>query len=181
MEAKKISLEEIIKMGTDIGIKAGMDFIAAEKAARRSQRHDRRLRNTRLLLREYKNLLCHCQEAKFQTKSISGNAINILDQLDEEQNDDELYIESIKKSAERTKIIIAHIKNILAVYRHICQKTGDERNYSIIHYMYLSKNTYPVEKIAELLLTDRRTVYRDLEKAVAQLTTLMFGIDGLKV
>ena len=49
-------LEIAIQKGVEAGTKAAMDYLIEEKKAQRKGRYDRRLRNTRLLLKNYRAL-----------------------------------------------------------------------------------------------------------------------------
>lgn len=66
-------------------------------------RHDRRLRNTKLLLDNYSLLQDHCKNAIYdKEQAIAVNAIDVLDSIDNCDND--TYIESIKKSTIRLNL-----------------------------------------------------------------------------
>lgn len=72
---------------------------------------DRRLRNTKLLLENYNLLQDHCKNVVYDKEPIINlRAVDALDSFDACYN--EAYIESIKKSTVRTKIILTHINEI---------------------------------------------------------------------
>jgi hypothetical protein len=180
---KTYSMDEVIKLGTEIGIQTGMEYIRKEKEKRRLSRHDRRLRNTKLLLREYRKLYIHCRDSIEKGKT-TINAVDILDELDVFEYSDDLYIESIKKSKERTAVIIEHIKKMMSIYRYMSNKSKkpeELRRYNIICKMYTSSVEATVEELSAEFHIDNRTVYKDVDKAVETLAALIFGIDGLKV
>lgn len=177
----KPNIDQLIKTATEIGIKVGMEYITKEKEQRRKSRFDRRLRNTRLLIKEYRKLKTHCQDAVYEIKK---NPVYILDEIDEFEYDDELYISSIKASTERTAIIIMHIEKMLAVYKHLCEMSKnpeEQRRYNIIRAMYIDDEKVSADEIAKGHFINRRTVYKDIDKALETLSALIFGIDGLKI
>ena len=95
---------------------------------------------------------------------------------------DELYVESIKKSTVRTKIIMTHVNRMLDVYGIMCEKSSredDKRHYRILKAMYLDEERTPAQVIAERENIDKRTVYKDIDAAAACLTTLFYGISGI--
>jgi hypothetical protein len=182
-EDKTYTVDEVIKMGTEIGVQTGMEYIRKEKENRRLNRLDRRLRNTKMLLREYKKLCIHSRDAvdKNQCKEI---VIDILDELDSFEYSDDLYIESIKRSKERTAIIVEHIKKMMQIYKYMSTKSRkpeELRRYNIILKMYMKSPEATVEELSAEYHIDTRSIYRDIEKAVETLASLIFGIDGLKV
>lgn len=181
MEAFNLNLDELIKTATEIGIQVGMEYIRKEKEARRKDRYDRRLRNTKLLLREYRRLKTHCTDAIYE---IQHNPIFLLDEIDEFEYDDQRYINSIKESTERTATIISHVDKMLEIYRQICEMSKypeEQRRYSIIKAVYLDEEEKDIDDIADEHCINKRTVYKDINKAVESLSALIFGVDGLKV
>lgn len=144
-------------------------------------RYDRRLRNTKLLLENYNLLKKHCENAIYDKQQViecEDNAIDILDSLDKCESD--TYIESIKTSTIRTKIILAHIGEMLDMYEVYCQRLkrkGDDRRHRVLKAAYLDEKE--PEEIALIEGVDERTIFRDMKDAREKLSALIFGIDGL--
>jgi hypothetical protein len=177
-------LELAIQRGVEIGTKAAMDYLTEEKKAQRKGRYDRRLRNTRLLLKNYRSFKTHVQGAVFNAKQAKENAVDILDGLDDFSFDDSLYIESIKKSQQRTLIIMRHIEEMLRYYRIDCEQSGkaeDLRRYRVIMSTYIGDEKKSAEEIAADENIERRTIYKDINIAIKTLSALIFGIDSIKV
>lgn len=177
-------MEIAIQRGIETGTKAAMDYLAEEKKAQKKGRHDRRLRNTRLLLKNYRTFKQHAQGAVFSAKQASENAIDILESLDEFTFDDDLYIESIKRSQQRTIIIMRHVDEMLKYYRIACEQSGREdemRCYRIIMATYINEERKTAEEIAEAEHIERRTVYKNINSAIKPLSGLIFGVDSLKL
>jgi len=177
-------LEIALQKGIEAGTKAAMEYLIEEKKAQRKGRYDRRLRNTRLLLKNYRILKQHVQGAVFNAKQAKESAIDILDGLDEFSFDDNLYIESIKRSQQRTFIILQHIDEMLKYYRIACEQSGREdamRCYRIIMKTYINEERKTAEQIAEEENIERRTVYKNINAAIKPLSALIFGIDSLKL
>ena len=132
------------------------------------------------------SLKIHCESAVFQAELSADDeaeALSILDAMMDRPSKQTLYIESIKKSAQRTRIIIAHIESMMEVYRILCaksQKPEDMRRCSVVEKMYICSREWSVEEIAESEGIDERTVYKDIKAACTKLAALLFGIDGVK-
>ncbi len=179
-----IPLEKVIEIGVQAGVREALDRISREKEERRKGRYDRRLRNTKLLLKNYRNFQVHCSDSISSLGRYRTNAIDILDELDYGDQDSEFYIESIKASNERTAIIIAHIENMIRIFRYICErscKPEEVRRYKVIAGLYVDEEEKSAAQLAGELICDPRTVYRDRDEAVKVLSALIFGIDGLKM
>lgn len=172
-----MGIGEIIEIGT----KVALDKFEEMKRERVKSRYDKRLRNTKKLLENYKTLVLHSGEAIFSKKQ---SVIDILDQLDFEIDDEEMYIESIKKSTERTAVIIAHVRKMLRILQILDDnKKYQDRptRYEVLKLIYIDDKNKTQEEIAELFNTSSKTVQRRKEDAIEELSGLVFGIDGLKM
>ncbi|AIF51818.1 hypothetical protein UFO1_2271 [Pelosinus sp. UFO1] len=133
-----------------------------------------------MLLKHYPLLKEHCRESVFDLpKAITTErVVDVLDSLECYSSD--IYIESIKKSVTRTYIILAHIDQMLKLYKIYCETSGkveDERRYRIIQAVY-----FDGLKLADLCESegiDESTYYRDIREACSKLSALIFGIDGI--
>lgn len=163
--------EEIIK----IAVQASKEY---DKDHSKS-RHDRRLRNTKLLLENYNLLQDHCKNAVYDKEQIINlRAVDALDSFD--ACDNEAYIESIKKSTVRTKIILTHIDEMLELYKFYCEKSNrreDARRYRVLKAVYFEERR--IQDVTDAEKIDERTYYRDLRVSREKLSALIFGIDGL--
>jgi len=182
-------MEQAIQQGVEAGVKAGAEYIEDQRRQAKKGRYDRRLHNTRLLLKNYRRFRAHVNEGVNSTKKVDGkrpteNAINILDELDEYSYNDGMYIESIKRSQERTAIILRHIDKMLEYYRIDCDLNGtdeDIRRYKVVMASYINESKMKPQEIADAFGIERRTIYRDISIAMKHLTALIFGIDGLRI
>lgn len=173
---------ETMALAIKIGVKAAIEYIADEKKKARTSRYDRRLHNTRLLLKNYRSLKEHAQGAVFDGKR--ANAIDILDDLNSTFLDDGAYVDGIKKSQQRTAVVIKHIDEMLHFYRISCEqsdKPEDMRRYRVIRAMYIDEPRVSAAKIAEKEKIEHRTIYKDINAAIKPLSALIFGIDGLNI
>lgn len=179
-------LDIAIQKGVAAGVQAAADRLEEERKRERKGRYDRRLHNTRLLLKNYRALKHHALGAVStgrQTNDIRENAVDILDSLDDERIDDTLYIESIKRSQQRTQIIIEHIDEMLRYWRIDCEQSGKDeslRRWRIIRDTYIIDDPKTAEELAEQEHIEKRTVYKDIKAAMRPLSALIFGIDGIR-
>lgn len=180
-------LDIAIEKGVTAGVKAAVDHMEEERRKARKGRYDRRLHNTRLLFKNYRALKHHALGAVHTgaqaNERIEENAVDILEELDDERVDDRLYIESIKRSQQRTRIIIEHIDEMLQYWLIDCEQSGKEealRRYRIIVGTYISDDQMTAEELAQREHIEKRTVYKDIKAAMRPLSALIFGIDGIK-
>jgi predicted DNA-binding transcriptional regulator YafY len=179
-----VSIDKAIELGVQAGVKEALDRIEKANEERIKHRHDRRLRNTKLLLRNYNNFKLHCRNALYTSKQLNDmHAIDILDEVDT-IDDETLYVNSIQKTHDRTYIIVKHINRMLLLYEYSAIKSKDEnaiRGYKAIKLFYLSLEKKSDDDIATELDVSKRTFYRDIKQAVEELSSLIFGIDGIKL
>lgn len=98
--------------------------------------------------------------------------------------DDGLYIESIRKSQQRTLIILAHIDKMLELYKAYCISSSNKeeaRRYDVVMAYYIQEPKKSALEIAGTFGIDKRTVYKDIQAAINPLTALLFGIDSMKL
>lgn len=177
-------MEQAIQRGIDAGVKAAMEHIRTEREKERKSRQDRRLHNTRLLLKNYRLLKEHTKGAIFRANQARERAMDILDGLNDYEMDDGLYIESIKKSQQRTLIILAHIDQMLELYKAYCYNSGNPENirrYGVVMATYIDEPKKSALEIAGTFGIEKRTVYKDIKAAANPLTALLFGIDSLRM
>ena len=180
---QQITYDEAVK----IGIREGIKFIKEQEYYKTTKRYDRRLRNTRLLLKNYRSLTAHHHIADdSNNKIIDCNAIDVLDSI-ESIDDEEQYVQSISRTKLRTLITIQHIDRVLKYYEIICKAEGanKKRKSKIIYALFIDKTTddrMPTyEELADNLGISDKTISRDIREAIEELSVLFFGIDGVKL
>lgn len=176
-------LKEICERAAAIGAREALKIFEQERKKEYSGRSDRRLRNTKLLLRNYHMLKEHAENSVFGRTQMEESAMDVLESM-MSIYDNEVIIESIKRSATRTSIIVSHIETMFDLYRSYCEHTTtrevDMRRYEVAWDMYMAEETLSVKELAKKYNISRDSVYSDLRMATERLTALIFGVDGLK-
>ena len=104
-----------------IGAKEAVKTYEQERKKELGKRADRRLRNTKLLLRNYHMLKEHAENSVFGRTQMEESAMDILESMMSIYNN-EVIIESIKRSATRTAVIVSHIETMFELYAAYCDK-----------------------------------------------------------
>ncbi len=177
-------LQVICEKAAAIGAKEALKTFEQERKREYSSRADRRLRNTKLLLRNYHMLKEHAENSVFGRTQMKESALDILESMMSLYND-EVIIQSIKNSATRTAIIVSHIETMFSLYYSYCSQSKnrelDLRRYNVVWDMYMAEDTLSAADIAGKQNISRDSVYSDLRVGIERLTALIFGVDGLKV
>ena len=172
--------------GAEVGAAAAVKAVERERAKFKKQQYDKRFHNTKLLLRHYRALNEHYHNAVFdvQTAEASDEDFSdIMQAMNSTIADEELYVESIKQSCIRTKVIMAHVNKMLDIYQIMCERShrpDDKRHWRVLEALYIAGAGTTAGAIAEKEHIDKRTVYKDIDVCIADLTTLLFGIGGLE-
>lgn len=151
-----------------------------EKESKKSR--DRRLRNTRKLLENYRRLKRHAESAVYS--SMQEEVEDIINEMWDPNDRSEQIVFSIKSSATRTSIIMAHVTAEIEEYRRLCYASPnqiDRDRADALFARYIDENEKTIEEIADKLCVGERTVQRYIERATKDVSVFMFGIDGLVV
>lgn len=172
------------------GVKRAMITYDKEKRDTFKIKYDKRLRNTGLLLKNYRNFKEYCNNAIYEVKEAvkenvetESNYLEIFDKIYNMDNDTTI-VQSILKAKERTSIILQHIDNCISFYEHKAMYSDNielKRRVEVIKKLYIKDEEETFEQIAQDLYISTKTVNRDRKKAIEELAPLFFGVDGIKL
>lgn len=177
-KAQETFMEQIAKISAETATQATIEYLEKARKEEQQNKQDRRLRNTKMLLRNYRSFKMHAQDIRMELAS--DKFMEVMDELEQE----DLAVESIKRSKERTLAMVRFIDQMLVVYKLICEqseKIEDRRKYETIGHLYIFDDKKTYEEVAECQCTNVRTVYRDVSEAVKTLSVLVFGVDGIRL
>ena len=176
----KEDLDKMMANAALVGATVATDKMTVAFEKKQKEQKDRRLHNTKLLLKNYRMLKSSCRNAVFE-----GERVASVSELMEEimsMKDDHVIVESIRRSAIRTETILKHVDTMLDVYRLYCNKQGDreKRQYKVIRAYYISNEKNTIQTLAKEFSVSKVTIYDDLKIGEERLSALLFGVDGLK-
>lgn len=192
--AINVALPIGIKVGAEIGSKIGaeMGAAAAVKAAERErkkfkkQQYNWKYHNTKLLLRNYRRLNEYYENAVFdveKAEEADEDFESVMRIVGEGLTDEKIFAESIRKNYLVTRVIMSHVNKMLECYRLMCQRStrkDDLRHWRVLEGLYLTEEYTTAAEIAKAENIDKRTVYRDIDICVSDLTALFFGVGGIE-
>lgn len=181
---KKMTSEEVIKLAVAEGVAAAdRRFAKLQKDAAEKSR-DRRLHNTKLLIRNYRIFKAHAESAISTAEECEDSVFDILAMMsDKDFRKAETTVKSIQSSAARTAIMINHITAMIETYEIWCQKSGkpeNERRCRVLKALYIDDNPPTLEELADREGINERTIYKDVDAATEILAALIFGIDSIR-
>lgn len=182
-ENNVFNLRDVLKIGIQIGVETALEQMHKQRMENIKCRYDRRLRNTRLLLENYHNFADFCDNAVYDKSKL--RFIDVLEDIESIMDDrDEVVLESIKRTKQRSYIMFEHINKMVDMYKVFTEKSKkleECRKYKIIFYSYISSPIYTNEEIAKKLHIDTRTVRRDRALAIEQLNVFLWGVNGIRI
>lgn len=178
----KEEVETMIAKAALAGASVAADTLQKAHQKEQKELKDRRLHNTRLLLRNYRMLKESCAKAVYQKEHSEKSTAEVIEDLMSMKASDGVIVNSIKESAERTGIIISHVDRMLDVYRIYCGKYSEKekRQYKVIKSMYITKDRSSAAELAKKFGVSKVTIYDDIKTAEERLSALFFGINGLR-
>lgn len=177
----KVELENMLKEAAEIGARVGVERYEEELKKHRNRKKDKRYHNTRLLLRNYRNLNVNAEDSVFGRSQMEESAADILTNMMNMYNS-EVVVESIMRSATRTAIIVSHVKKMLELYQIYCERSSNPieiRRYNVVYDLYISDVKMSRKDIAENYNISKETTYKDEKIVIEALSSLIFGIDGV--
>ena len=133
-------------------------------------------------MRIYPLLRAHSNSSIAELADIcDDDAFDVFRQMLSTTGVENVKVESIQRSAARTRIMIDHIDAMLELFRMQSERSGrDEvrRRYRVLSAMYLDEDRLDADQIAEREMIDKRTVYKDIDFACERLSYYIFGIDA---
>lgn len=167
---ERLSIEEIIKIASE----AAIEKYKQMEADKCEQEREKARKNTKRLLKGYKELKEHCEHAVASVENSVPSDLQIV--LNEVFNRRGLLrVEAIAASKRRTELIIEHIDAMLAVYKTQCEHR-EVPYFEILIDFYV--NSVPVEDIAISKNVSERTVYNYLERAEKDVSILLWGVQA---
>ena len=173
----------MVKAVIELAVQEGIKAYKKEAETQRKMAMDKRLRNTKLLLKNFRELRAHSDNAVFELAKVNDDELfDILELMTQDTSDLDMQVESIKKSAGRTRLIVEHVQEMLRLYQLSCDRSDkpeDKRRYRTIERLYLLDDPWTPQQISDNEGIDLSTVYKDTNEGVRRLTALIFGVDGL--
>ncbi len=153
---QKEVLQEVARLAAEEAIKSSMK----SREAVIQEELDARYHDVKLLLENYRKLKTHYAK-------ISGES---------------LEVSSLCSLKHKTGLMMEHVDIMLKAYKALCEKSDspdESRRWQAVYLRYLADNRITIDCIASQLCIDRRTFFRDIKRAMEELSVLLFGIEAI--
>lgn len=181
--SEHLTEKQVIALAVSEGVKAADKRFEALKKKLAAESKDKRLHNTKLLIRNYRMFKTHAEKSVYSAADCEDSVFDILAMMsDSDFSKAETTVNAIKNSAARTAIMVNHITAMVEIYEIWCQKSGkpeNERRCRVLKALYIDDNPPTPDDLAESEGINKRTVYKDVDASIKMLSSLIFGIDGI--
>lgn len=136
----------------------------------KKQQQDRRLHNTKLLLKNYNKLKQHVDEV---------NVDNYLGYFDEELQDvteDDIFLKSLMRTKARTAQMLACIDISLAIVKKEYEEKQASYVFEAFQMYFFEKRTY--KEIADEYYSSKSSVERWIKEVVNKINLLLWGAEA---
>ena len=165
---------KLIEEVTQIATLKAIEVFNAQKEEELQREKDKRLHNTKLLLKHYTNFQKYVEE-EIMNDLIQAEEDIAIQQLVLNERD---IVSSIRMSKGRTIEMLEHLDNALETMKQICEQDGS-KHYDVLQKRFIDGES--VSKLAEEYEINERSVYKLIDAAASRLSVLLFGIYGLKI
>lgn len=155
------------------------EILQEEKKNELQEKRQTQIANVRFALENYRRFKSYVPNAVIsiiKAKSVLEEMLQTVLDLD----DDELKVQSIIETKEKTLIMIAQIETGIKSYKSFCEYDSDAnamRRYNIIYDRYISdyKHRPSIDSLAKKYFVERRTVFSDISKACYEMGPYIYG------
>lgn len=168
------TVESITKLASEIAVEKYHE----EMRSMAQRVYDNRYNNTKVLIQKYRLLSDYANNAVYDISRIDEGEVYEILELFGDSNAKK--IKSIKDRVYTVKMIMEHIDTMLDVYKMRCtssNKQEQQRRWRVLYSMYISSEPKTAIEAAEAENIHERTVYRDIDEACEELSTLFFGVN----
>lgn len=182
-QLETLTYEEIVRLATSVAVSETIKTMEEKWEQREKMQREKRLHNTKLLLKHYRLFAQHRGSSLYQLSQLENSTAEIMSLMEEsEESRGTEKMETFGNSSKTIPLMLGHLDEMLEIYKHLCEKSSkpeDMRRYRVLHARYISGEELTTEAIAEREDIDARTVFKDLKVACEKLTSLVFGVNFL--
>lgn len=172
----KQSQERLIEEVTHIATVKAIEVFKVQKESELKKLEDKRLHNTKLLLKHYQEFKLYTDKTKGTTSSrLTPDEKNVLATITFGEGEE--IINSIKETTKRTVAMVQYIDKALETLEFMYTQEKNERDFNVLKKRYMESWTIP--KLAEFYHMNERSVYKVLDSVTERLSVLLFGIYGV--
>ncbi len=171
MGVMRMDKTEIVKLATETTIAVWKK----ENESKLERIEKKQRENTKKLLRDYKRLKAHAENAITDTSRSKPSDLKlVLAEVFDKRG--YVKVEAIMTSKERTEVMLNHVDRMLEVYEKECKEEASIK-YELLKDFYIDR-----KKESEILNTrpvGKTSLYEKLREGIDDMTLLLWGLSGL--
>lgn len=155
-----------------IAKQAAKEAVAEVRKEDRQKKKVKIFQNTKVLMENYNRMAKSVEEGVSDLSSLTEDPVEGL-----EDDNANIFIESIVRSKLRSLVMLAHIDKCLKLLEDEAYRRNTPEKYMAFRYFYMDGMTH--ESIAEILNCSDRTSRRWVTELTGNLGVYLFGVDAL--
>lgn len=154
-------------------VDATISSIKAKEKQDIKQKKDAALFNTKLLIKKYRELKAHCDIIPEQIEELAGHDFDT----------GKMSLDTLMTEKAKTYKMMLYVDAAIRIYDEMCTRSSNdakERRFKVLYELFISSYPLSVEEISEKFFISKKQVYNDRDKAIRELSTILFGWATLK-
>lgn len=177
--------DDLIRSIAEKAAKKALEAYIDGRKKESQRRIDKRFRDTKFLLKNYRQLKLHVEEAVDSLSKLAYEDFEFFEALlqrGDVQKGYKICVEAIIQSKAKSTIMLTHIETMIRAYKRSCngsRRPEEQRRYRVMEAMCLLDEPLPAAEIAEQECVDIRTIYKDFDSACETMSALLFGVQWI--
>ncbi len=166
----------------EVATAAAIEALKLYKKEEWGRIRNNRFQNTEKLLKNYLSLIEHFELSQDRASDDDLESYNF-----EEVDNEDIIIQSIRRSRIRTLVMVLHIEVCLSKLRTKMIEKGQPEKYVVLEKFYMdpAKSLMPLTErkmmIAAEIHCGETSVWKWRNEMISELSVLLFGVDGLRL
>jgi hypothetical protein len=154
----------------DLIDKAVKKAIREYSKEQRSEKKRKALHNTKMLLKNYDKIKCSIEEAISEASQLEEQSFAYSD-------DEEIYINSIRRSKLKSLIVISHIDRALELVQEEYNQKETPEKYDVFIKCFMQGVNY--DDAAKEYYSSKTSISRWVNEVTKEVSIQLFGVDGV--
>ena len=128
------------------------------------------------------DVICEEFDARYQDVKLLMKNYRKLRTYYSKVSPETLEVNAICSMKRKSGLMMSHVDKMLAAYKVLCENgetPEEDRRWQVLYLRYMTEKRLKLHEIAEKLHVDKRTLYRDTDRAMEDMAVLLFGIEAI--
>lgn len=155
-------------------VDATLSKIKSQEKKETKAQKENALFNTKLLVKNYRELKAHCDIIPQQIEELAGHDFD----------SEKMSLDTLMTEKAKTYKMMLYVDAAIMIYKDLCFQSDNvakERRFKVLDDLFISSYPLTVELISEKFYISKKQIYNDRDKAIRELSTILFGWATLRI